>query len=1350
MSAIIKARNEEISKITDKYYTSKGYIQTDGIWKNPKTGFKAKSVMSKNQYSKVFEKFWDKEFIAGNTTIYYNPDKVYNPETKKFVNKKNRKVKKKEIYQNQVINPQNYIENEIIPQLQNAIESGNKTTIKIEAGRFGSIKNLLDILPFGDKKMYFVNKDGSYYFLNSENIKRIAEVETQFSAGVKMDEASYTSSDGNFIIDTIYQNNSYDLVIENFNNPILDGGFFPFTHNLELLDLERYHIYHKLDTESANKLHDKNCLLHAIEMAGYDISQLKVFVKNQNVPIRSLHEIANILNVLIRVRNIKDKSNIRPFGNKTTPNIIELGLIDNHYFLIEDTKYTSYSVKNYFEIKNKGPEEKNHDWNRVYKIKGKKDSSNTYLEKSDKRFISSYAIIKTLKECEATHLKPLKITNPIFHTNYYDKINIYDKLDYNKSCYSTMKGLTAEPQYLEGNPIGFSTEGNLLENKLRVLNSQKKTEGEHGYLCKKQIFFDFECSTRNDKGTETNHKAYLINTDEIKGLWNGGDCGKQFLDYIVDKYGEDATDKEMVKKVQKKEIVVRIIAHNSGYDFRFIQEYLYSLETLEKGNGLFTATGTYYSKHNGEYKTIQNEGTFKTTWVPAPQKKIVRVEIVDSLKMINMGLGKFNGVFELGETKKEIMPYDLYTEENVEKRYLDIPYVEKFLEKLKGFSKSDIKQFWDNCDKWDCMEFSEFDEDGDPSVFKVDIIKYSSEYCSMDCKTLKAGYMKFRKLTLEACDLDITDFVSLASLADYYLKREGCYDFVYQFSGIVRAFIQECVVGGRTMVRRNQKFLSVGTKQKVDTDYDKIDKSQLSLQELEEFKNALDTTNMTTKQRNAIVRKKLADFDGVSLYPSAMNRMLGFLQGTPNVIREWNDTGIREDFEGNKVDSKIDKSYDGYFIKIKITKIGKFYQFPLISFKDENGIRQFTNDCVGREIFVDKTYLEDLINFQKIEYEFIQGYYFDEGRNKTINKVIQHLFNTRLKFKSVVYVYEDTDTDKNNKIAEYVNKKEFQNSIHKDYKNYVVGNAIQMVFKELMNSSYGKSYLKPIDTDTQYISENNKDKFVDRNFNYIKEFTQLANGNFKVKTIKTINNHFNNVHIGVEILSMSKRIMNEVMTLAEDLGIDMYITDTDSIHMDLSKVELMETEFDKKYPNHIGLIGKQMGQFHVDFDVKGADTDNIWAENSIFLGKKSYYDLLETINTDGTKLSDEHIRLKGIPNDSIFHRAEEGIWTYDFTGRTEDGTDFKYTSVEEFKKSIHKNETNYKKTKNTLIKDFGGSVFELYKYLYEGNEVSFNLVANRPKFQFNKNMTIQSKSVFDRKLKFPDKPCKGFGDFDDN
>ena len=62
---------------------------------------------------------------------------------------------------------------------------------------------------------------------------------------------------------------------------------------------------------------------------------------------------------------------------------------------------------------------------------------------------------------------------------------------------------------------------------------------------------------------------------------------------------------------------------------------------------------------------------------------------------------------------------------------------------------------------------------------------------------------------------------------------------------------------------------------------------------------------------------------------------------------------------------------------------------------------------------------------------------------------------------------------------------------------------------------------------------------------------------------KSILNHFNYSHCGVEILSMSKRIMNEVMTLAEDGGLNIWYQDTDSMHINYEEVELLALAFKK-------------------------------------------------------------------------------------------------------------------------------------------------------------------------------------------
>ena len=45
-----------------------------------------------------------------------------------------------------------------------------------------------------------------------------------------------------------------------------------------------------------------------------------------------------------------------------------------------------------------------------------------------------------------------------------------------------------------------------------------------------------------------------------------------------------------------------------------------------------------------------------------------------------------------------------------------------------------------------------------------------------------------------------------------------------------------------------------------------------------------------------------------------------------------------------------------------------------------------------------------------------------------------------------------------------------------------------------MNSSYGKSYLKPIDDDNEYVKKDDWNQFINRHFNLIKMATPLYNG----------------------------------------------------------------------------------------------------------------------------------------------------------------------------------------------------------------------------------------------------------------
>ena len=1022
--------------------------------------------------------------------------------------------------------------------------SNLEQTLEIDMNVLGNIRPVLNRL-VGTQRRFYLRNGAQIYMLNANTIRRLEDIIDN-----RVDVASVEYESGREIITAITEAGDVELVLlpENIEgNQQVEGGLFLYTHNLDKVDLRRYAIYHK-DTKWGDELNDNNCLITALKSAGVETGAVEHFVKNQFIPQKCLGDIASKINRYIVVKSLTGKRCLRKYGDPTKEQI-NIGLIEKHYFLIEPVEYTSYSINNYFEIIHKPK------WNEIYK---KQDG---YFKRDNTRFIDSYTLIGLLLENKETHLNNLEGVE-IYKMNNFKKYeeDIFKDLSYvNKIHEFRFNKKTYELEEL--NP-----DGELEKNEPKYISDKRVVLGLD--------YFDFETTTKRDDGIQVNnhykdasgnliiHKPYCVyscETAKYGGFW-GDKCGKKFLEYYCDKYG--SVIENSMDIIETNDEVFVLIAHNSGYDFRFLQEHFTNINTIEKGTGLMIARCDFYMSRNVGKKKITKKLTF---------------EIRDSLKMINMGLGKFGKAFNLGDIKKEILPYDLYTEERVKQKYINIG------ECLSYVKEEEHQEYLDNITKWGCWYNNKK---------QVDILKYSGEYCKMDCFTLKAGFEKFNALCKEAIKLDTLNYISLASMANDYLVREGCYEGVLKIAGIPRAFIQKCIVGGRTMCAENKKHI---------------------IQD----------------------GRELADFDAVSLYPSGMARMKGFLKGEPKIIKK---------FQPNK--------YDGYFICIRVKKIKIRRAFPLLSAMSDKGVRMFSNDLDGKIVYIDKMGLEDAIKYQGLEYEFINGYYYNEGHNEKIKETIQHLFRERLKY-----------------------KKE--------------GNPLQLVFKECMNSSYGKSYMKPIEADNVYVKKDDFLKFVNRHYNSIKIATPLYNGKgFKVSLMKPVDKHFNNAQVGVEILSITKRIMNEVMTLAEDLKLPIFYQDTDSIHIECKNIEKLATEYKKI--NGRELIGKMMGQFHTDFDLKGS-VGEIKAVQSIFLGKKAYIDKLEGKDKNGNTIIDYHIRMKGVPDSSITYLAN---------------------------------------------KDYDGNVMKIYEELFNGKEITFNLLAVKPKFDLARDMTISSKSKFDRKVKF--------------
>ena len=169
----------------------------------------------------------------------------------------------------------------------------------------------------------------------------------------------------------------------------------------------------------------------------------------------------------------------------------------------------------------------------------------------------------------------------------------------------------------------------------------------------------------------------------------------------------------------------------------------------------------------------------------------------------------------------------------------------------------------------------------------------------MDCKVLIGGYCIFRDWILEHTELYVDSYITIQSLASSSMLKSGCYEHVFQTSGVLQQFSSRCVVGGRVMCNSNKMYH---------------------------------------------VQNKIADFDACSLYLSAMFVffffMDGFLKGLPQVL--------------NNTSYDFSKRQEGYCVRIKLIDLNQHLDFPLTSKNGEkSGVRDFTNDMEHDIIYID-------------------------------------------------------------------------------------------------------------------------------------------------------------------------------------------------------------------------------------------------------------------------------------------------------------------------------------------------------------------------------------------------------------
>jgi hypothetical protein len=560
------------------------------------------------------------------------------------------------------------------------------------------------------------------------------------------------------------------------------------------------------------------------------------------------------------------------------------------------------------------------------------------------------------------------------------------------------------------------------------------------------------------------------------------------------------------------------------------------------------------------------------------------VYLRDSLSLIPSRLANFKVMFGLeDDCKKEVFPYQFYTLDRLKVNKASID------EACLDLKEEERDLFRSNLKELNCMINEK----------QFDLFKYAEYYCERDVEILRKGFIQFRKVFKEDFNLDPIHYITICSLANaIFEERVYSRNHIFRLGGIVRDFVSKAIRGGRCMTRENKKWH---------------------------------------------VKEECQDFDGVSLYPSAIAR-LEIPLGYPQVI-------IGEDYDFLSDEKKC----QCYVVEIEILKVGIKRQFPLMS-KTVDGILQWTNEMEGEKLFIDKTTLEDLIKFQEIEFRIIRGYYWNHGVDTKCQKLIKEIFEKRKQLK-------------------------------KD------GNPLNSIYKLIMNSVFGKTIQKPITEKIIYRTKEQSEKWL--MMNYAKHIETQRNEDADLCEIRfqgDVSKQFNLCLIGVLILSMSKRIMNEVMCLGEDIGCQMYYQDTDSIHIRTVDIPPLVKAFKEEYGRD--LIGSDLGQFHSDFTPmlgpvkKGVEV--VHAVESIFVGKKFYLDVLEL--SDGSY--DLMFRGKGLTEESIIDCA--------------------------LKRFPNKNKIQ--------------AIKSLYLELFEGKKISFNLLVGKPSFDHKSFYQISSRKEFVRTI----------------
>ena len=751
-----------------------------------------------------------------------------------------------------------------------------------------ALEIIADVFGGADDKRFHIVSDGDIITLNQSSLARFANRDNINSMFQLEEDQSYGTSADDVIAGMIRMDSFRIIRIPSFNpnrskNARNSGSAFNFmlkNFNIPMDDLQ---IYHAGKTEI---LHPELCFLFALRKLGASrelLVNLRLVIKTEKLSRDRLENLCKRFGFRVLLRTLRKKGKRGEEGHDdvigTMGPKFKIGCILTHYFANDKPLNITRAA---FKANLTEPY-----WKVTRVMKGR-DLDSCPTSSDPKYLITPFQAIHFLKQNQEEFLIPI--------TQKPAKMEVED---------DDVETKLFEP--ILGEPFKF----------------KEKTAPRYIWV------YDVEAITSNTAKHST-HRPYLL-------------CARRFDTTLpVDKQTSKMRSFSGIRMIEdfleamKGEETIAF-AHFHSYDLQFILPKLYRpRDFIQSGSRIIMCKAA----NNTRAQAIFNKGKKGKARGPMPT-----VTFQDSFAMITSPLAKFGKMFRLKQSK-EIMPFTAITahgEDILEgKNWIDLKKVAKdpiFLES-DGVTRhtGNWKQFRENCERWEgCL-----DQHNHPNQFNA--FRYAEAYCMIDVDVLAKGMFTWRDWMKDITDgLDTFCYLSLPSIGHAYFTKIGCYEGCFKLTGQARAFIQKCIMGGRTMMANNIKFV---------------------------VKNA-----------------RIICIDANSLYPAVLPQYPGSLQGHPKVLSEAQIKNWRP------------QDYDGYFVDILVTGLMDRLPFPCFGQIDSNGTRNYSNTLVGKTIRVDRFMLEDLVKFQGMRYFVVRGYYFNDGRNKGIGAPIKALYARRKEYK---------------------------------------------------------------------------------------------------------------------------------------------------------------------------------------------------------------------------------------------------------------------------------------------------------------------------------------------------------------